>query len=265
MEEIYDEFDVISITKENDTIIFTNTTKKVISEISLKIFVNGEELVSLLCLNQCHKELALGFLYNEGIINAIDDIIDINYNERLFAVMVQLKEHITIDRQQSLRSITSGCGKCYTYINPLKKSKFKSVAINLKFSVSEILNVMEDFVHQSEVFKVIGGVHSVLFYNQEYKILNEDIGRHNCFDKISGILLNNKKMELASESVIFVSGRISSEIITKVIRLGVPVLVSRSTPTTAAVKLAQEYNITLLGYIRGNKGYVYSASDRLNS
>jgi FdhD protein len=76
-------------------------------------------------------------------------------------------------------------------------------------------------------------------------------------------LLRNGKMELVENGMLFVSGRVSSEIITKVIRLGVPVLVSRSTPTAAAVNLAREYNVTLLGYVRGDAGFVYSGEARL--
>ncbi len=70
-------------------------------------------------------------------------------------------------------------------------------------------------------------------------------------------------MDLVEKGMLFVSGRVSSEIITKVIRLGVPILVSRSTPTAAAVNLAREYNVTLLGYVRSNDGFVYSGEDRL--
>jgi hypothetical protein len=80
-----------------------------------------------------------------------------------------------------------------------------------------------------------------LFHNDSFSVFNEDIGRHNCIDKVTGDLLKNKNMDLTRNGIIFLSGRISSEIITKIIRLGVPVLVSRSTPTAAAVHLAREY------------------------
>jgi FdhD protein len=98
--------------------------KWVIGEISLKIYINGTEYASLLCLNQLTEELALGFLYSEGVIDTIDDVANITCNERLFAVMVDLVPGISIDKCESLRSVTSGCGKCFTYINPLKHDKF---------------------------------------------------------------------------------------------------------------------------------------------
>lgn len=237
--------------------------KDVIGEISLKIYINQTEYASLLCLNQLTEELALGFLYSEGVIDSMDDIADISYNERLFAVMINLASGRSVEKCESLRSVTSGCGKCFTYINPLKHEKFLPLANQDKFPILEILNAMKTFERQSEIYTNVGGVHSVLFRHPDFSVFNEDIGRHNCFDKIGGVLLKKNKMALVETGMLFVSGRVSSEIITKVIRLGVPVLVSRSTPTAAAVHLAREYNVTLLGYVRSKSGFVYSGEDRL--
>jgi FdhD protein len=264
MEEmLYEEFDVFQISNKNNFYIINKVSKKVISEISLKIIVNGSELASLLCLNQYHEELAIGFLFSEGVINSYSDIKDIYYNEQSFAVVVQLINEIIISKSESLRSVTTGCGKCITYINPLKKSTFTSLNIDKTFLIDNIMNSMKNFISQSNIFKNVGGVHSVLFSSSEYELLNEDIGRHNCFDKIAGILLRKNQMELTKNAILYVSGRISSEIVTKVIRLKVPIIVSRSTPTTSAVKLAQQYNITLLGYVRNDNGYIYTCSDRI--
>ena len=103
----------------------------------------------------------------------------------------------------------------------------------------------------------------MLLYTPEYSLFSEDIGRHNCFDKVSGILLKEGKLDIAEKSIVFTSGRVSSEILTKVIRLGIPVIVSKSTPTTSAVKLANQYNVTLIGYARQNSGFIYSGADRI--
>ena len=260
---IYEDLNVKEIIRDNNGYRTRDAAKKVIAEISLKIMVNNAELVSVLCLNQHQEELALGFLYNEGVIAADSDIESVAFNDKLLAVMIRLKEGVIVDRQESLRSLTSGCGKCYTYINPLKKSQYKEVKSAATYPLGKILGLMNDFATRSGIYIDIGGVHSVLLHTPGYEVLVEDIGRHNCFDKITGLLLKQGKMDLFGSAVIFVSGRISSEIMAKVIRMGVPVLVSKSTPTTAAVRLAHEHQVTLLGYIRENSGYIYSFPERL--
>ncbi|UWG96748.1 formate dehydrogenase accessory sulfurtransferase FdhD [Dehalobacter sp. DCM] len=260
---VYEDFDVIEIKRENMGITRNEKEIKVIAEVSLKIIVNGMELVSLLCLNQYQKELALGFLYNEGVINAIDDIKSIDYVENMLAVVIELKEYVVIDMRESLRSMTSGCGKCYTYINPLKQRLYNISENDLTFSANEILNTMNRFIKESELYNEVGGVHSVLFATDGFQLKTEDIGRHNCFDKIAGMLLIQNKTKIAIRSIIYISGRLTSEMLMKMIRLDAPIVVSKSTPTTATIRLARQYNITLLGYVKGDYGIVYSGSHRI--
>jgi FdhD protein len=260
---LYNTYSVKKINGDDNSVTLSDAEISVIGEISLKIYINGIEYASLLCLNQLTEELAIGFLYSEGVIDTFMDIASITYNERLFAVIIELAPGKSVDKCESLRSVTSGCGKCFTYINPLKHDKFVALSYDKKFTLGSIMQSMKDFERRSEIYKTVGGVHSVLFQHDEFSVFNEDIGSHNCFDKITGVLLRNNKMTLVGNAILFVSGRVSSEIITKVIRMGVPVLVSRSTPTAAAVNLAREYNVTLLGYVRKISGYVYSGEERL--
>lgn len=263
-ERLFSTFSIKEIVSDNGVVHLKDVEKDVIGEISLKIYINGTEYASLLCLNQLTEELALGFLYSEGVIDTIDDVESVAYNERLFAVMINLVAGKSVEKCESLRSVTSGCGKCFTYINPLKHDKFIVLSDDKKFSLDSIIQSMKTFEERSEIYKTVGGVHSVLFQHEKFSVFNEDIGRHNCFDKIAGVLLRNNRMNLLKDAMMFVSGRVSSEIITKVIRMGVPVLVSRATPTSAAVNLAREYNVTLMGYVRKDSGYVYAGESRLN-
>jgi len=262
-ESLCEAFGIRRIVVDGDEASLQDAEKWVIGEISLKIFINGTEYASLLCLNQWTKELALGFLFSEGVIDNIDEVASVTYNERLFAVMVDLAAGKTVEKCESLRSVTSGCGRCFTYINPLKHDKFQPAPVAEPFRLRRILSLMKEFEQSSELYRSIGGVHSVLFHHDRRSVFNEDIGRHNCIDKVAGVLLQDRQMDLTREGILFLSGRISSEIITKVIRIGVPVLVSRSTPTAAAIHLAREYKVTLLGYVRSNGGFVYSGEERL--
>jgi len=262
-EKTYSVFPVKEIVRTGDRIDLREQEKPVIGEISLKIYIDAVEYASLLCLNQLSEELALGFLYSESVIDSMDDVASIAYNERLFSVMIGLVPGRKVDRCESLRSVTSGCGRCFTYINPLKQDKFRVVPVRERFNLIDILGTMGDFEGSSVLYRGIGGVHSVLFRHEALSVFNEDIGRHNCFDKIAGVLLKSGKTDLTGSGMMFVSGRISSEILTNVIRMGVPVVVSRSTPTSAAVSLARKYNVTLLGYVRRNSGFVYAGEERL--
>ena len=260
---IGENFDILEILCPAKGFDLNPVTKRVISEMSLKIVINGNEYASLLCLNQCQEELALGFLYSEGVIDSYDEVESISYHDRLSTVIIKLRDGVHIGYQESLRSMTSGCGKCYTYINPLKQDKYQSLPEGGAYPVKEILERMYEFERLSEIYTAIGGVHSVLYHSGGFQVLNEDIGRHNCVDKITGILMKADRLKEAGSGMMFISGRISSEIMTKVIRQGIPVLVSRSTPTAAAVRLAREYRVTLLGYVRGRGGYVYSVPERI--
>ncbi|MEQ8253928.1 MAG: formate dehydrogenase accessory sulfurtransferase FdhD, partial [Smithellaceae bacterium] len=98
---IYEELPVREIIRDKNGCRLSDISKKVIAEISLKIIVNGMELVSILCLNQQQEELALGFLYNEGVINSLADVESIYFNDKMLAVLVKLKEGMVIDRQES--------------------------------------------------------------------------------------------------------------------------------------------------------------------
>jgi FdhD protein len=164
---------------------------------------------------------------------------------------------------EGLKSMTSGCGRGITYINPGKMESFEELDDSFKVSAKLIWKTMKSFNTRSELYRNIGGVHSALLQCGNLSLFAEDIGRHNCFDKIAGMLLKDRGLSVAGQSVLFTSGRISSEIVTKLVRLKTPILVSRSAPTAAAAELAEEYNVTLLGYVRGDRGIVYTGEERI--
>jgi len=262
---IYEELDTMLIHENEDGYELTPATKPVLSEISLHIYVNASEVATLLCLDLQHIELAVGFLFSEGIINCRDDILDVNYVPADMAVNITLRNGLAVRQQNGLRSLTVGCGKCLTNINPMDPNQYKPVESVSRFALPDIMEGMKSFITESELYRVFGGVHSLLFRASNYNIISEDLGRHNCFDKIIGILLLEQCLDLAKYGMVFISGRVTSEIMTKAIRLGVPLVVSKSTPSAAAIKLAQKQGVTLLGYVKGNSGFVYTGVERLST
>lgn len=258
---IKEDFPVVQFNTGGVEVKLWEETKAVVGEISLKIMINGVDYASLLCINQFQKEMALGFLYNEGVINDPADIKNIDFNEGHFTVAVELNERLKLNVGDSFRSVTSGCGKCYTYIKPTYRDLYAANTSASRYELKRITDLMKEFNREPPIFNAFGGVHAAKYVGDDLGVLVEDIGRHNCIDKIAGILLlKGGKM---SGGLMLVSGRISSEIVTKIVRMGVPVIASRSTPTIPALKLAEQYGITLLGYVREGRGVIYTGKERI--
>jgi len=263
--KIVSRLDVTSVTRRNNKIIFKHEKKEIISEVSLKLIINDKPFVSFLCINKYPKELALGFLYNEGIIDSKDDIEEILFDEKLFKIIVKLRKGIKINQNKNIRCITSTSTKGVTHTSYINSGEYNPLNDYMKISITEVWELMRNFEKKSDLFKKIGGVHSALFFHKDFTIFSEDIGRHNCIDKIVGILLRDNKIRYITQGLMLSSGRISSEIMSKIIRMRIPIYVSRTTPTESAVKLAKRYNITLLGYVRGEKTIIYTGKERIIS
>ena len=230
---------------------------KVVIETPLTIVLNNHELFTLLCSPDKLKELAVGHLVSESFISSKDDIKTIDLNEKTTVVRVETNKPIPKEELDKKRIITSGCGRGQTFYNYRDFSGCKPIknspdAESIGSIVGIILKLMEEFQKKSVVFQKTGGVHSAaLCQNDKIIAFAEDIGRHNAVDKIVGEVV--LKGEETKDKFLLLSGRISSEILIKAARLGVPLIVSRSAPTDMAVKLAKELNITLVGFARGHR------------
>ena len=129
-------------------------------------------------------------------------------------------------------------------------------------SVGEILALTRDFQHRSETYRATGGVHSAAMCDtKNVLVFSEDIGRHNAMDKVFGECL--LKDITTDDRLVITSGRISSEILLKVARRNIPVLISKSAPTNLGVKMANELGITLVGFVRGKRANVYTNTWRI--
>ncbi|MCR4435336.1 MAG: formate dehydrogenase accessory sulfurtransferase FdhD [Clostridiales bacterium] len=239
---------------------------KIIVEYPLTLFINGVEFITLLCTPRSLKELVVGFLYSEGIISSKDDLEDIRINEASGRADVYTGNkdlyYYQGDRLNAKRTVTTACGRqksiIYNVVDLLGTESDK-IHSCVDYTADEILDLANRFNKKSELFITTGGVHScALCDKKDFIIFEEDIGRHNALDKIlGGALLRDIRLE---DKMIITSGRISSEMIIKVVKSKIPVLVSRSAPTNVAVDMARKYNLRLMGFARGNRMNVYSGA-----
>lgn len=235
----------------------------VVVEMPLTVYVNDEELVTLLCTPERMDYLALGFLWSEGVIDTPDDVKKIVVDEDKGAVWVDAaRDREFIKEMMFKRLITSGCGKGTTFYSVVDKVSAQPVESDIKIGAKQVLDLMARFQEISYLYKETHGVHSAaLCTPDEVLIFREDIGRHNAIDKILGECLMTGTSLV--DKVMLTSGRISSEVLLKTVKKGIPALISRTSPTALAVRLADKLGVTLIGFVRGGKMRVYQHDERI--
>lgn len=230
----------------------------VIDEVALSLYVNGQGVVTLMCSPIDQEALAVGFLYNEGVIRGLDDVRLVRANATRLAVDVFLRDvEFSLPRRMIL---TSGCGGSTSY-NSLA-GMHPPLESGLVTEPSVVLARMRDLNNSARLYEQVRGVHTSILGTTEGLLFSaEDIGRHNTIDKLTG------KALLAGvdtrDRILVTSGRISSEMLTKARGMGVPIVASRTAPTSIAVRLAQAWNICVVGYVRRGGMRVYTHPFRL--
>ena len=232
----------------------------VVAEAPLTIALNEEKVVTLLCTPQDQEHLAVGFLFSEGFIQNKKEIerIDFDRKKNKINISTKSKRLIPSDFSQA-KILTSGCAKGITFSNIENIDPAKDLLIDLQITLtpSEIQKLMHEFEKRSVLFRQTGGVHAATLADKEKILIYfEDIGRHNAVDKVFGkCLLEEISCE---DKLLLLSGRISSDILAKASKSKVSIIVSRSAPTSLAVKNALKLGITLVGFARGSKMNIYS-------
>ena len=219
--------------------------------------------------------LACGFLYSESIIQNAADISSVGHcgpvapdsgNHNI--IRVDLAAHVNVDlgRLQRHFYTTSSCGVC-------GKSSLDALRImgavvlrndNTRFSRATLLAMPTALREHQETFSQTGGLHAAAAFNSQGEILvvHEDVGRHNAVDKVIGNLLTSKQLP-ANNLGMIVSGRASFELMQKTLMAGIPLLAAVSAPSSLAIQLANEFNVSLVGFLRGDTFNIYSAQERI--
>jgi len=239
-----------------------NIEDMVAREFPLTIILNNQELVTLLCSPTDLEYLAIGFLFAEGLLKSKDAIKKLMIDDRRGVVRVETEEDKGLAGQLLFkRLITSGCGRGASFYSAADATGQK-VESQMEMSAHDVFTLVSSFQHRSQIYRATGGVHSAALCDTEnILVFNEDIGRHNAIDKIFGECI--LKDIPTDERVVITSGRISSEILLKVAKRNIPIIISQTAPTDLGVKLADDLGITLLGFVRGKRINAYANDWRI--
>ena len=232
----------------------------VIVETSVSLTVNGEVWLTFMCTPTQLEALAVGFLFNEGIIKEFSEVADVRVCEHGDNVDVWLN-HAADKPERWTR--TSGCTGGMTSVESRVDPELADRQNDVMLSPEQVPALLAMLDDDQTLYRQTGGVHTSILSDGERSILAaEDIGRHNTLDKLAGqMLMNGSKPNV---SVILTTGRISSEMMQKAIRLGVSVVISRTSPSSMSVELAEKQGITLIGYAKRHRFNLYTHPERLN-
>lgn len=233
---------------------------EVIGEQAVTLSVNNEVWLTFMCTPTDLEAMAVGFLFNEEIIDTLDEVANVRVCPGGDNIDVWLNR--TVQKPEKWTR-TSGCSGGKTSIEKPKLLPSENKPGNGSLLVADVIRkLMEQLNAAQDLYRKSGGVHtSALSDGEKIFITAEDIGRHNTLDKLAGrCILENIILE---KKIIVTTGRISSEMIQKAGRMGALMVVSRTSPTTLSVHMAEDQGITLIGYARGDRFTVYTHPERI--
>jgi FdhD protein len=230
----------------------TEVAGEVVREQPLSVFVNGEKFLTLLCSPMMLESLVVGYLWMEKVIADVAEITELTVSPVDGRAEVVLSHPVTLPTE---RILTSGCGGGITF--RIDHRLFPRLQSELRVHPAELGARMKELFGAAVHYQRSRGIHGAALADRERLLLvAEDVGRHNAVDKIKGEAL---RRGIATEDRLLLStGRISSEMLLKAARMGVPVVASRTSPTEMAVALAEQLGVTVCGYVRPDALNVYA-------
>ncbi|OGL62102.1 MAG: formate dehydrogenase family accessory protein FdhD [Candidatus Tectomicrobia bacterium RIFCSPLOWO2_02_FULL_70_19] len=239
--------------------VFSPAKIPVVREIAFRILVENKELATLMCTPLKLRELALGFLAFERVIDSLGDVKSLEVDENEFEAHVELNRPLPSSRP---RILTSGCAGGVTF--HLDVRDYAPIRAEGVLNPDAVPSLMHQLIEAAELYHQSRGIHAAALFDGEGLIaVAEDIGRHNTLDKLRGEVL--VRGIDPREHILASSGRISSEMLRKAAQMKVPFVISRTSPTSLSIDLAKRLGITLIGYVTHDQFTVYAHPEGLAS
>ncbi len=238
---------------------WSEVTDVVATEYALTIFVNDQEMATVVCTPEYMEDLVVGFLASEGVIRSMDQLLDIQLSH--FRGTARVRTLSTVNFNQAFfnkRYIASCCGKSrqsFYFYNDAHTAR--QVTDPVEIRPDQIFRLMESMEAEAQLWQSTGGVHMASLCTPDQVLLSRtDIGRHNALDKLYGHAF--RQGEPMTGKLITFSGRLSSEVLLKCAKIGVGIVLAKSAPTALALQIAEELGITAVGFVRGQGFNVYT-------
>ena len=234
----------------------------VIIERPLTIFLNSQEIVTVMTVGDYPDMLAVGFLLNQNMLRADDEIISIDFDDDLDVIIVRTKRETDFEQQLKKKTLTSGCAQGTVFGDLMEKFEKISIGSSAILKTSWLYALSQKINSTPSLYLKVGAIHGCILCQEDQPLIYmEDVGRHNAIDKIAGYMFLKKIG--AKDKIFYTTGRLTSEMVIKTVQMGIPILISRSGFTAWGVELAIEAGLTLIGRAKGRRFTALSGIERI--
>ncbi|MCB1510282.1 MAG: formate dehydrogenase accessory sulfurtransferase FdhD [Hyphomicrobiaceae bacterium] len=237
-------------------------TAPVIVERPLTLFLNAREIVTLMTIGDHPDLLAVGYLLNQGMLRPDDEITGIDYEDDIQTIVVRTARETDYEDKLKRKIQTSGCALGTTFGDLMEDFDKIDLPRNARFRTSWLYALSRKINTAPSLYLKAGAIHGCVLCEQDRPLIYlEDVGRHNAVDKIAGYMFLNRIT--GGDKSFYTTGRLTSEMVIKTVKMGIPILLSRSGFTAWGVSLARQANLTLIGRAKGKRFLALAGLERL--
>ena len=237
-------------------------TTKVIHEKPLTIYLNNQEIVTLMSIGDHPKYLAIGYLLNQNMFKKDDELKSIIYEKDIETIVIRTKGQTNFEKKLKKKITTSGCAQGTVFGDIYEEIANKKLTSKVTIKHNWIYELSKKINFTPSLYLEAGAVHGCVLCKKNNPIIYmEDVGRHNAVDKIAGYMFLNKIK--SNDKIFYTTGRLTSEMVIKTVKMGIAILISRSGFTSWGVELAKKTNLTLIGRAKGKRYTVLSGIKRI--
>lgn len=234
----------------------------VVVERPLTLFLNGQEIVTMMTVGDHPDYLAVGYLLNQNMLNADDAITAIDYDEELETVVVRTKRRTDFEKKLRKKTLTSGCAQGTVFGDLMEKFDDVRLPAEAVLRTSWLYALAKKINTAPSLYLAAGAIHGCVLCEEDRPLLYmEDVGRHNAIDKIAGYMHLNGISPAGK--IFYTTGRLTSEMVIKTVQMRIPILISRSGFTAWGVDLARRAGLTLIGRAKGKRFIALSGEERI--
>ncbi|WP_237216386.1 formate dehydrogenase accessory sulfurtransferase FdhD [Falsiroseomonas oryziterrae] len=228
----------------------------------LTLYLNSREIVTMMTILDRPEDLAIGYLLNQGMLKRADRVTGVEYDEDLGVVVVRTEAQTNFETKLKKKTLTSGCAQGTAFGDLMEDFASVRLAPDAVLRTSWLYRLLHRINTLPSLYLEAGAIHGcALCWHDQPVVYMEDVGRHNAVDKIAGWMF--REGVGADDKLFYTTGRLTSEMVIKTVRMGIPILVSRSGFTAWGVELAREANLTLIGRCKGKRFIALAGESRI--